>query len=146
MKHSKKGFTFLELLLVVFIVSFMGYLASIFAANLVSRNYLQDTTNDIIGALRTAHVNALSGKNDCSWGATLDGQEIVVFCGFAYWARDTVQDTTTQVPAGISVPTFEIVFEKDSGEPSSTLDISISDQKGDSKQILVNQMGTVDEN
>lgn len=139
--------TLIELLLVVSIISIIGYSIAATGANFLTRNYLQNTEMDIVTALRTAQLNALSGKRDSKWGVDVkQGGVITVFAGNSYALRNTVYDVIYKIPPSLSVNNTEVVYEKVSGNVTNPVVIIITDPSGTEKQISVNIFGIVDEN
>lgn len=84
-----KGFTLVELLLVIAIVAFVGATSIPVGSAFLVRNQLKNKTNEIVSSMRTAQLESISGKEDSQWGVSIDASEIILFKGSSYIARDS---------------------------------------------------------
>jgi prepilin-type N-terminal cleavage/methylation domain-containing protein len=139
------GFTLIELLLVISIIAILGVVVASVGLRFTASNNLENKVNEIISSLRTAQINAMIGKEDSNWGVIVSGDEIVLFAGnsFSDLGRDTTYDQSFSIPGSISISSFEVVFTKPGGTPSSTQVISISSEVGESATVSVNEVGII---
>lgn len=142
------GVSFVELLLIITIVTILSVGAYPFGASFLARNHLKNKTNEIISSFRIAQINSISGKEDSQWGVYVDSSSIIMFMGSSYISPGTVQDQVYEVPSTISVSPnpVEVVFDKLNGNSSSTVTITVTNAIGGSNTISVNEVGVVDVN
>ena len=140
------GITLVELILVVSILGLLMVGSSSFGYSFLSRNGLKNNTNEIIASLRVAQLNAISSKGNSNWGVNVSSGKITLFIGDSFAARDTAVDEVFNVSPYVSVSDFELVFSKITGEPDSTIAVSVSNDVGDSNSISVNELGIVNVN
>ena len=143
----KKGFTLLEIFLVIGLISIIATLALPYYHDFQVRNDLETSLDMTVQTLRRAQFLATSGDSNTDWGVYIDGNtyEMTVFSGSSYTARDTSKDETYPIYPGV-LPTGiqEIVFSKFDGIPTSTGDIVLEGAKEESRTISVNEKGMID--
>jgi prepilin-type N-terminal cleavage/methylation domain-containing protein len=145
-KHIKNGFTIIELLVVIAILLILGGLSSPFYSNFLVSNYLETKTNEVITALRTAQINAVSGKGGTRWGVNISASAITVYKGNSYATRAAAFDQIYTIPATITITNVDVAFTMTTGNPTNTPTITISNNVGKSHTVTVNSVGTVDVN
>ena len=139
-KHLK-GYTLIELLLVVGLLAVAVGILSTMDRTFIVRSDLDNSTEATIEAVRRARLLSVGGEGDSTWGVYIsDG--VTVFKGTSYAARDPEYDeefafSTMIGTSGLS----EVVFSKQSGVPSATGDISIGSDIGVSNSITINEKG-----
>lgn len=145
--NFQKGFTLIELILVIAIISILMALSASIGSSFLVRNYTQNTVNDLISKLRIAQLNSLLAKKDKEWGVRIQGNQIILFAGTSYTTRDVSVDEVTPYPNTISISpnNSEYVFTKLTGN-SNVATITISNNIGESEVININQEGIVDVN
>lgn len=83
-KVLRPGFTLLEIVIVVALLTLVGSLALVsFLRARVSRE-LVTTTQNVLSVLARAQANSLAGRDDSSWGVRLDQAQYVLFRGTTY--------------------------------------------------------------
>ena|SRR3989344_7482496 len=145
-KGKSRGVSIIELLLVVAIVTILAIPTAAVGSNFLTRNNLQNKTNEVVSSLRIAQIGSISGKEDSRWGVTVTPNQIVLFKGDTYILRDPLFDQTFSIPGSISITNFEVVFDKVTGNPSSTWLINVSNDIGESNSVSINEIGIVDVN
>jgi type II secretory pathway pseudopilin PulG len=135
-----KGFTVIELLLVIAIVIVLGAVAAPF----LSRFYLQtnlDTTSQIlVSSIRKSQAYSMDGKGGAAWGICLNGSAIRIFQGTC--ASPTTNEDYN-VPSTVTVTGLpSITFSTGRGEPSATFSATISSQIG-SHTVQINSSGAL---
>ncbi len=139
-----KGFTLIEITIVVAITIALLVVTIPAVVRFLSYQTLQDTQTTLVATLRQAHTNALYQKNDSAFGVRFLSGSYVLFQGSSYAARSAAYDITTTVPAGVSVSGItEVVFTKRTGVPSTTGAILL--QSGTrSLSVIINQQGSIE--
>jgi len=141
-----RGVTFIELILVVAMLLIMVTAYGAVGSNFLARNRFQNSTNEVLSFIRTAQINAMSGKSDSRWGVKVTANQIVLFKGDSYSARDTVFDEAFAIPPGVTVTSSEVVFDKLTGNPSSTLSIVVTAASGEAATVSINEIGIANVN
>lgn len=144
---AQNGFTLLEILLVVaLIVAVAGLSVPIYQSFQVT-NDLDIAVNTIAQSSRRAQILAESGQGDKNWGVYMDSTKIVVFRGDAYSGRpqeDQDVDEEFEVPVTITIPQSEVVFSKISGDPNTTVSITVAASNGNTRDVSINEVGMVE--
>lgn len=138
---KKRGFTIIELLVVIGILSVI--LVSGFSLYKVwqNRSSTSDAESIVLSALREASSMANLGSNDSKWGIKYLPNKLVVFSGPSYISRNTSHDKFFELPTGVSLSGLdELTFEKFTGLPQSTSSIVISYGE-ETSQINVSEQG-----
>ncbi|MCD6550213.1 hypothetical protein J7K24_01555, partial [bacterium] len=138
-----KGVTFLEILIIVGIVAIIFVLTVPIGFRFYKSQYLYNTTEGIIQALRRARFQALS-QSESNYGVFLGSGKsgrYILFRGNSYADRE--DEEIFEVPediffSGIS----EVVFSKFDGLPSATGSIFITDGFA-THTIDINQEGRI---
>lgn len=111
-----RGFTFIEVILVVSLAMIVGATAAWFSLHFLSERQTILSADMLQASLEQAHLYALSGKADTAWGITQQGSTLVLFAGNAYAERSPEWDEVWDLPQGVTVSGLgEIMFEKITG-------------------------------
>lgn len=140
---NKAGVTIIELLIVLAIVIVLGATTMPMGSSFLERNSLKNKTNELLTSLKVAQINSISGKENSKWGVTVVSNNIILFKGDSYATRDSEFDRIYTIPTSVSVTPFEVVFERNTGNPSNTQLITITNSF-DTKTLTVNEVGNVD--
>jgi type II secretory pathway pseudopilin PulG len=144
---KNKGFTMIEILLVVGIAVSIFFLSAPFGLNFYRTQVVEETQDNINTALQRARHNAILQKNDSSFGVKFNTTlgSYTIFQGISFAERVTDQDEIFYLPAGITLEVpdgEEIVFSKLTGTPNSSGVGSISiNLNGVIKTITVDENG-----
>ena len=136
-----RGYTFVEIILVVAIMGILGLSAFSFGSSFLTRNHLKNATNELVSSLRTAQINSMSGKNGGEWGVEVTSTQIKL-----YMSGDPVFDQTFDISKRVAVNTGNILFDHLTGNPSQALTFTVSNNIGESRIVSVNEVGIVDVN
>lgn len=140
-----KGFTLVEMLLSVAILTLLTGLSLPVYETFVRRNDLDITSQTVVGALRQAATNARGVNEDSVWGVRVQASGITLFKGSSYAARDTAYDDTTVMPGSITPSgTSEVTFTKVSGAPNAAGSITLTSNTNTTRTITINAEGSVD--
>lgn len=142
-KYKNKGFTLVELLLVLAIFAIFFVLSESVYVNLKSSSNLKIATTNLVQSIRYAQNNSEIMKNDSKWGVEIFSDKAVIFKGNSYLTRDNSFDQNFDFPKGITPSgVSEIVFEKMTGSTSNTGTVILTNSSG-VKNILINEKGTI---
>jgi len=137
------GFTLLEILLVIGIISILLILIIPVSLDFYRNQELETQTQFLIQTLRRAQLKAMSVEFDSSYGVYISNQNYILFKGNSYLTRDARYDEVFNVPGIISMSGIsEVVFSKLEGKPSTTGNIILSINSG-AETISINGIGRI---
>lgn len=136
-----KGVTLIELILVVAIFLIIGASAYPFGSGFISRNQLKNATNEIVSSLRTAQINAMSGKENRRWGVNTTATQITL-----YAEGDSTYDQVFEVAGVVNVSTQSVIFNNITGNPDFTATFTVNNSLGEINTVTVNEVGIVNVN
>jgi len=139
------GFTIIELILVVSIISILAVVTSSVGSSFLVRNATKNVTQQLISDLRIAQLNSVSGKGDSSWGVKVGSNQLILFKGSSFASRDQSLDEVASIPSSININDSEVVFQKLVGDSLPTT-ITVANNVGESINISVNEAGSVNVN
>lgn len=144
LKKLNSGFTLLELLLSVAIISLLAGFSLPVYRTLLSKNDLDIAVVTTAQSLRRAQMLAQAVDGDTTWGVKAQSGSLVIFKGVSFSGRDSNFDETFTVPTTIGLSgVTEITFAKMTGLPISTGTLTLTSES-DSKTVNVNQKGMVE--
>lgn len=141
-----KGFTIVEMLVVVSIIIILAGLSSVHFTSIISNTNLDVSIQTVTGQLQRAQILSQAVKEDSTWGVRISSGQVVVFKGSDYINRDPNFDEISSVPeviifSGLS----EVVFSKMYGFPDVTGDIDLlAPGTGETKTVNINSRGRLD--
>lgn len=140
-----RGFTLIEVLLSVVIISILAGLSLPVYRSFQSRTDLELNTQNVAEMLRRATIYARAMNGNSDWGVAISGNTATVFKGTSYAARDTTADETATIPSNITTSGLtEVVFSKFTAAPSSPGNITLTDtQTNSARTVSLNAKGMV---
>lgn len=142
-KTYKKGFTLIEVILSIFLLSFLFAVSVPVLQSFLFRSELEDATNAYYRSLRTAQTLSQSSFYDSTWGVRYLPGQVVVFSGANYASRDTTRDRSFSISSRVSATgVTEVIFSKLYGYPNTTGNINLIGN-GASKVISLNERGQI---
>lgn len=139
----KKGFTLMELLLVIALIGIVSGLTIPILISYQKKAILASDTFSVAESIRRAQTLARSSAEDDAWSARIDGASMVIYKGTNYGTRDNSFDEPTSISVSLSTSgVTEFNFEKLSGITADvgTLIIANDDEQ---KGVSVNEKGLV---
>lgn len=133
---NNKGFTFIELLIIIAIAMIASVSVSTFAVSFIHESVVRDAQEGLVGTLREAQSLAMSGKENSSWGVKYNSDSFILFCGNSFSGRDPVFDRPMAINSNVEVSGFdEAIFDSPSGRPEEALpEITIS--RGSAQKVF----------
>ena len=128
-KNNKKGFTLLELLIVIGMTVVVFAFSMPFGLRYYRGQIIDEATNNIIDTLRNARQYSVLQKNDSPFGVNFTNStgNFVLFQGSDYSTRAPLLDEVYPLTSGISLSGLsQVVFAKQTGTPSATGTITVS--------------------
>jgi len=148
-----KGFTLIELILVIAVFSLLFGSATIVFGNLIGRNSLKYHGYQLVQNLREYRINAVTSKNDSDWGIYINNVILpygyTLFRGDDFVGRNTNFDLVFEFPSALSISQVnlgglrEIYFEKSNGLPSDSGNVVLT-AEGQNYVISINELGLID--
>lgn len=141
---SQRGYTLIEMLLSVAILSLLTGISLPVYESFVRRNDLDLTAQSVVSSIRRAGTYAEAVHGDSTWGVRFLATEVTLFKGASYVARDSNYDESLPLPPSIGISgVSEIVFSKLSGTPNTSGTITLIGTTSDTRTITVNTKGMV---
>lgn len=143
---NQQGFTLIEMLLSVSIITLLVGISVPVYATFIGRNDLEVTRQGIVESLRRAQTYARAVEGDSTWGVAVVSGKAVLFKGASYAARDTAFDENITINSSITTSGLsEVVFTKLSGAPSATGTATFTQATtNDSRTVTINAKGMVE--
>lgn len=143
-----KGFTLIELILVIAITAIVAALSVPFVQSFQTSTDLYTHANTITKTLRRVQQQSIVGQNDSSWGVYFDNgiKSLIVFKGDNYISRDPDFDQPIEYPAVFNLTTDfgnEFYFSIYSGQPSASGLITLDGLNNESKTISITSFGLI---
>lgn len=137
---NKKGFVFIELLLVIGIIALLAASTSPFLINFITKNNLETAFNQTVSFVRKAQIYSIENKNNSVWGVCKNGNSLRLYTGSC--ASPNIKEDYL-IPSTVDVSGLtDTTFSKLRGEPSGILTINIS-SGGSTKSISLNEAGGI---
>ena len=143
-KKNKKGFSLVELIVVIGILILLIGVGDSVYSNFRTRNSLDVSVNSYVQSLRHAQTNSEQVQGDSVWGTAIFADKVVVFKGESYLARTSSSDQIISFPSEISVGGLsEIIFEKTTGSALNIGTTTLTNSLGEVRSIFINEKGTI---
>lgn len=135
------GFTLVELILVIAVITILAAAGAPFYSRFVADNSLQTSTSKLLSTIRKAQSYAIEGKDNAVWGFCMSGVNLRLFegsCATPTYKEDF--DFSQVTVNGLTGVTFSGLTGK-RGEPSASQNITISNYTGSANVTLDNAGG-----
>lgn len=139
---ADKGFSFIELLLVVAIIAIIAALSAPFMVRFLRQNELEVSSDKVVSTIRKAQNYAMSGKDNALWGFCASGNSIRLYkdsCGTPSYFEDF--ELSKIRISGLTDVAFDDVSGR-RGEPSTISEIVISNDAG-VRSVSINYAGGI---
>jgi prepilin-type N-terminal cleavage/methylation domain-containing protein len=141
----QKGFTLIELILVIAIMTIVAGATLPLSYKFLTQNDLELATQKIVQSIRRAEFLAASGNSDSTWGVHVATTDVTLFNGTGYLARDLSKDEKLSFDNVVTLGgTTDFVFQKLSGYPISSGTITLTSQDNVVKTIIINNRGLIE--
>lgn len=143
--NSSLGFTLLEVVLVIGIMSALIALSTVSIARFQQKNDLDLAATNAVDALRLVEERARGVDGDASWGVQFATGTITVFRGNSFAGRDSAYDEVTALNGDIVASgTVEYVFARFAATTTNAGTTTLTHQGlGESRDVGVNAKGTI---
>lgn len=143
------GFTLIEVMITVGIITVLAGLSGPMANIFLSRNELHTEAFKMTDALRRAKAQSMYAVEDSVWGVRFTASDYTVFRGPVYNPADAFNDTFT-LPGILTISGIiingggnDIIFDRITGTTSTFGTTTIQTDDFQSRTIIINQGGTI---
>ena len=152
--RDKDAFTLVELLITIAIILIIAVAAIPIYGNLQVTSQLNESSSQIIQAIRIARERSVAGLNNSRHGVYLEintdaADKYILYQGSTYASRQTDYDLEVTLDNPLTLSTTltgsEVNFITGSGVASSTGIITLTHDTGGTRTISINSMGAVEE-
>lgn len=141
---QKNGFTLLELLLSVALMSLLAGIAAPMYLSLQAENEVAIAATTVADVLRRGQIRAQAVDGDSAWGVEMVSSTITLFKGNNFAARDQNFDENYKLTATIKLSGLSyVVFNKFSGWTTASGTVIITHQDGRQKNVSVSELGII---
>jgi len=144
--YCKKGFTLVEILIVIAIFGIVGSAASVMFNGTRNRVSLEDAQASVINALERARSRAATGVGTEDHGVCIDGNKLIAFEGNSCPSPTT--DNSTDLAPNISVtnsPAVPVIFNRLSATSSADTTFTIENTiTGSTTIVIVTKDGIIE--
>ncbi|MBI4034750.1 prepilin-type N-terminal cleavage/methylation domain-containing protein [Candidatus Saccharibacteria bacterium] len=143
-RKTVKGFSLLEVILTVAIISLLAGIGAPLYLSATNRNELVVASNVLVQDLYRAQSASRSVIDDEAWGVAVNGQTITLFKGTSFASRDSSFDENYIVPDSINLSgDNQLTYSKLTGLPATTASFNLA-HNNDNRTVTVNAKGMVD--
>ncbi len=144
-KIIKTGFTLVEMLIVVGLITLLAAISFPIYKNFIEVSQIDNTTRDLQETLRRANGKSQASDFNSRWGVHITSKAFVLFSGSSWLSRDTSYDENHPAGWGINISSSvpDIIFTKN-GTTTTIGTITINGGTGNNKIINVNGEGTIE--
>lgn len=150
----ESGFTLLEIIIVVFVLTVLGAITIPNMALFQKTPQLNNTFEEVANTLRIAQNKTLSSEGNSRYGVyfktTVTPHQYILFKGDTYASRDSSYDQTYPIPGitefyGITTQDDEVVFNKLTGstENSGSISLRLIEDTSQMKTIYIDNAGVI---
>lgn len=139
---QSRGFTFLEVLVVLGVLGVLVGLAIPFYQSFQVDSRLDDTAHEVVQTLRIAQSKAMASESFSAHGVHFEAQRFILFRGDTYAVDDPFNEVTDVVQP-LSISSGDIVFDSVYGTTGADI-ITISTITGRTRAVTINTLGVVD--
>lgn len=142
--HKESGFSLIEVLLSVAIISLLVGMSLPIYQSFQTRNDLAIATENIASMLRRAQTYSRGMSDDSQWGVHVETGSATLFKGGSYATRDTSFDEVITIPDSFLVSGSDVGFSKFLGVPTFSGNVAtITTSNNDSRTVTINGKGMV---
>ena len=138
-----KGFTFLELLIVLAVLSTITVIGADSMRAFAETSSLNSATDSVLAAVEQAHSRTLASKQSSQYGVHFQNDQVILFQGATYTAG-SASNTVTMLPPRSQIATVsltgggnEVIFNRLTGATAQPGSIILSSRQNASVQKTI---------
>jgi len=140
----RKGFTIIELLLVIALMAVASVIAIPAYIDFQSRNDIDTAEVTFAQSVRRAQQLSMAVDSDTNWGVIAQSGQITIYKGSSYVSRDVNFDENFDLSSAITPSgTTEYNFSKVFGVPGSAGTVTFTGNNSEQRTVNVNAKGVV---
>lgn len=140
-----RGFTLIEILLVIAIVLTVGFFSAAFSTRLIPQMAVRDAHEQLRSVLKKAESYSIAGRGKSSWGVHYGNSIVTLFKGSSYAEREQSFDQNTEIHEKVSMANFsEVVFVRPEGRPNSPISNITLEWGRESTSFSLNSEGALE--
>lgn len=148
-----KGFTLIEFIITIVIVSILAGFAVISFASFRNNQALSNTVSDAVSIINEAKINTISSKDDSAYGVHFETNRAVLFKGVVFSEPNPDNRSLLFSPL-IEISSFslngggtDIIFKKLTGKTDQYGGIifRVKSDPGNTKTVNITQGGSIDQ-
>ena len=147
-----KGFTLIEIIMVVAITSILGGMAFVSFGKIINYNSIEAQAESVRSHIERARIFTLASKNNSSFGVYFSSTSARVFQGTTFISASSsdqvyvIDSNQSIININFSGGGSTIYFNKITGEPNATGTIVITSKNNneDQRTVVIHQTGIVD--
>lgn len=138
-----KGFTLLEILLVITLITIVSVISPPIYTKIISQTAINSNISTLVSVLHKAQSNSLASLYDSVWGVKIENNKFTLFKGLNYQSRDTTFDEQYDSYGNFTTSSDnEIIFPKLNTLNKKYLVTISNDEK--IVNLNVNEFGIID--
>ncbi|MFA6496781.1 MAG: hypothetical protein WCV50_06785 [Patescibacteria group bacterium] len=145
LRSVNKGFTFVEVLLIIGILGATIGLAIPFYQSFQVASQLDNYSEEVAQSLRQAQLKAMASEQNSDYGLHFEAGQFSLFRGSAYSAADKY-NLIIELPGTLRLDygaNQDIIFHRVSGQTGGVFSVRLITNNGKSKIININEFGVV---
>ncbi len=142
--RTQRGFTVIEIVLVVSLIAIMGAIAAPFLLSFQTRADLDIATNMAAFAIRRTATLAQGTYADVPWSVYIQSGSVTIYPGVSYGGHDPAYDVVFKISKKITVTGLnDIHLSRFTGYPTTAGTVTFTTVKNETKSISINARGMV---
>jgi prepilin-type N-terminal cleavage/methylation domain-containing protein len=148
--NSNKGFSLIEILVVISIISIVLSIAVINGRNFNNSIDLENTVKSVDAKIKLAKAYSIGAKNETNYGVHFEADKVVVFRGSAFIDGAPTNENfifsskiKINMPVNLAGGGSDLVFDRLVGSTSNfgSIEMSVISEPSKTKQIIINSDG-----
>lgn len=148
---NRKGFTIIELTIVVAILAIILGITGAFISSSTSQGSVEDVAIQLVSDLRRAQWQTINGQDDTDWGVHVESNLFVLFKGTTYNPAEPdnfltyVEGPVTISDISLNGGGVDVTFDDTFGDTTTYGTITLQSTVSEGQIVItINEIGSVD--